>query len=150
MYDCCVKLMETREDYGFLPSTPFVLIERIALAESTLARERESRKQAEAALREVDGTLCECRYDDDEIDCNCDLHAAHKIIAAALSKPIPQESRKQAEDQAFNAGIEAAAERVRDGSARSAYSEIGAIHAKWVRALSKPIQEPAEREPSND
>jgi hypothetical protein len=68
-----------------------------------------------------------------------------------------RESRKQAEDKAFNAGIEAAAK-----AAGSVYEEhlkrnplvtqlstpqsVLDAAVRLVRALSKPVQEPAERE----
>lgn len=42
-----------------------------------------------SALREADATLCECRAEKDSRqgrrgECNCDIHAAHRILRAAL------------------------------------------------------------------
>jgi hypothetical protein len=53
-----------------------------------------------------------------------------------------RESRKQAEVEAFNAGIEAAADEIDNGE--------GTWYAEKIRALSKPVQEPAEREEIDD
>ena len=57
--------------------------------------ERDKRlAEALAALREVDATLCECRYSSDHArgkTCNCDIHASHRIISAVLA----QEGKEQ-------------------------------------------------------
>jgi hypothetical protein len=46
-------------------------------------------QKLEDALRAVDSTLCPCRYTgvSRKPDCNCDIHAAHRIADAALTHP---------------------------------------------------------------
>lgn len=53
-------------------------IERIAKSEAQVQRLKE-------ALHLVDATLCECRNHAPKEGCNCDIHAAHRVIDAALS-----------------------------------------------------------------
>jgi hypothetical protein len=64
------------------------------------------------------------------------MAAVNDLARKLLSE---RESRKQAEDKAFNAGIEAAADWVKR------MGMVGMSH-KLTSALSKPVQEPAERE----
>jgi len=53
--------------------------------------ERKARQRAEEAIEAADATLCECRYSGlGKKDCNCDIHAAHQILRAALSKPVKE------------------------------------------------------------
>lgn len=45
----------------------------------------DGRDQLIDALEAVDATLCACRYDNNP-GCNCDIHAARRIIAEAILK----------------------------------------------------------------
>jgi hypothetical protein len=57
--------------------------------------------------------------------------ALHKVEDLALKL-------REERDKAFNAGLEAAAQKIEGGSAYSGYAEIGRIHAKWIRDMAKP------------
>jgi hypothetical protein len=126
---------------------------RCAALEIELARERESRKQAEAALE---------RY-----------KHVHGINERAMAKlAAAAEKLREERDKAFNAGIEAAAKAQcglcageQDGvlpepefidevwchlvPVEHAFNKdrrVAVCESSHIRALSKPVQEPAERE----
>jgi hypothetical protein len=56
------------------------LIERIGRAEDRI-------EELLDQIDSTDATLCECRYYPSPKGCNCDIHAAHQILRAALATP---------------------------------------------------------------
>ena len=67
---------------------PSALTESEAIA-AWNARVDPVKAQLAEALRDADATLCACRYGSQRLgtdeQCNCDIHAAHRILRAALA-----------------------------------------------------------------
>jgi hypothetical protein len=113
------------------------------------AGECECRKLRDA-MEAIDATLCDCRYGSERPlvgECNCDIHAAHRIARAALSTPCKPDAR----DELIREAVEALArfvtstptfeyERCREGAlgawfAASDFVLGAAVHKKLVEHL---------------
>jgi hypothetical protein len=107
-------------------------LDGLAECQKELARERESRKQAEEELE---------RYKH--------VHGINERAMAKLADAA--EKLREERDKAFNAGIEKAIEAVeiyrdRCGEDEPDEEMAATVILRELRALSKPVQEPAERE----
>ena len=62
------------------------MAERIDRAETALAAANRRIVRLDGILDDVDASLCACRGDN-KPGCNCDIHAAHALIAARAQEP---------------------------------------------------------------
>ena len=88
---------------------------QVAILRSQLAESQARECGAREALESADATLCSCRYKsaDRPTICNCDIHAAHRIIQAALAASGP--CKHAAEVKALGEQLESDRTAVADG-----------------------------------
>jgi hypothetical protein len=74
------KLAAAQKENDRLDLLVSYMVSRAESAESKLAAAQAEIEELKECLRDIDNTLCSCRHDD-KPGCNCDIHAAHRLIS---------------------------------------------------------------------